>query len=264
MAARATDGGGALLGIANQSETPTGFENTDADETSLIASHAGAGTALEGTSVTGTGIMGQSSDTTPTSSATGSHKTGVMGVAGDIAEISSNTDESGVYGYASVSSENSAGVWGDSFIGSGVVGTGSTGVIALGDWGLYASGSTSVIGDSGSTGVGVYGFTGDSAIPAPSYGVGVYARAASTAQVALQVEGKAKFSRSRRVSIGATKTSHKVNLAGVTAASYVLATLQTSVTGCYVRAVVPTAGSFTIYLSKKPGKTVWVGYMVIN
>lgn len=265
MVARGTDGQPALLGTANQSTTPTGFENTDAGETSLIASHAGAGTALKGTSVTGTGIVGNSSDTTPTvDSSVTSHKTGVIGVAGDITGIVDNSDETGVYGYAALS-DVSNGVWGDSALGNGVVGTGFTGVAAFGDWGLYASGSTSVIGDSGSAGLGVYGFAGDSAIPIPpSYGIGVYARAEPQTAVALEVVGKARFSRSKRVAIGATKTSLKVTMAGVTTASYVLATLQTSVTGCYVRAVVPAAGSFTIYLSKAPGKTVYVGYMVIN
>jgi hypothetical protein len=76
--------------------------------------------------------------------------------------------------------------------------------------------------------------------------------------------GKAKFSRSGRKSIGATATSVKVTMAGVTSSSYVVATLQTSVSGVYVRAAVPTTGSFTIYLSKAPGKTVYVGYFAIN
>jgi len=40
--------------------------------------------------------------------------------------------------------------------------------------------------------------------------------------------------------------------------------MQTNVSGLYVRAVVPTAGSFRIYLSKAPGKTVYVGYVVVN
>jgi len=53
-------------------------------------------------------------------------------------------------------------------------------------------------------------------------------------------------------------------MSGVTSSSYVVATLQTSVSGCYVRAVVCASGYFTIYLSKAPGKTVYAGYMVIN
>ena len=122
-----------------------------------------------------------------------------------------------------------------------------------------------MIGDVDASSVGIYGFTGDATLPEPAvYGVGVYARAATTAQTALYVDGKARFTRSKRVSIGATKTSLKVTLTGVTTASYILATLQTSVSGCYVRAVVPASGYFTIYLSKAPGKTVYVGYLVIN
>jgi hypothetical protein len=36
------------------------------------------------------------------------------------------------------------------------------------------------------------------------------------------------------------------------------------VTDVYVRSVVPTTGSFTIHLSKAAGKSVVVGYLVIN
>jgi len=111
------------------------------------------------------------------------------------------------------------------------------------------------MGDVGAGGVGVYGFSGDEPVPEPSrYGVGVYARAGAGAGLALFVEGKALFSRSKRISIGASKTSVKVTLSGVTTSSYILATLQTSISGCYVRAVVPASGSFTIYLSKAPAR----------
>jgi hypothetical protein len=46
--------------------------------------------------------------------------------------------------------------------------------------------------------------------------------------------------------------------------SFVLATLQTSVSGLYVRAVVPASGSFRIYLSKSPGRKVTVGWLVLE
>ncbi len=53
-------------------------------------------------------------------------------------------------------------------------------------------------------------------------------------------------------------------MAGVTTASYIVATLQTNVSGCYVRAACPSTNKLTIYLSKAPGKTVYVGYVVVN
>jgi len=85
-------------------------------------------------------------------------------------------------------------------------------------------------------------------------------------QFAVYVAGRLKLSSRSggRTSIGSTATSRKVTLAGVTTSSFVVATLQTSISGCYVRAVVPASGSFTIYLSKAPGKTAYIGYVVVN
>ena len=51
---------------------------------------------------------------------------------------------------------------------------------------------------------------------------------------------------------------------GATTGSWAVATLQTSVSGCYVRAAVPSTNALTIYLSKAPGKTVYVGYLVMG
>ena len=53
-------------------------------------------------------------------------------------------------------------------------------------------------------------------------------------------------------------------MSGVSATSYVIATLQTSSSGLYVRAVVPASGQFRIYLSKAAPKRVVVGYLVVN
>jgi hypothetical protein len=262
----AADGDNALLGTANTSTTETSFENTDAGETSVVGVHAGAGTGVRGTSLDGVGAVGQSTDSTPSDGAIDSHRTGVWGTAGDEATIASNTDESGVYGFCDVS-DQSTGVWGDSPQGVGVYGTGDVGMMASGgSSGLFAFGPTQgIFGNSSLTGRGITGVVGGlTPVPFPT-GVAVYARAdENTSITALQVLGKVKFSRSGRKSITAKATSAKVTLAGVTTSSYVVATLQTSVTGCYVRAAVPSSGSFTIYLSKAPGKTVYVGYFVIN
>lgn len=272
LSARAATGDNVILGQGddageNEANAPTIVKNLTDAQVSLSGQHAGAGTGVSGASVTGAGVWGASLDSTPTTDwSVTSHKTGVWGAAGDTTNASTITDETGVYGYANLSSMSN-GVWGESGDGSGVYGSAGqfgTGLYGDGGWGVYGTGDTGIIGDAAASGVGVYGFAGDSNIPEPTYGVGVYARAGTTAQTALQVVGKVKFSRSGRVSSTSSATYKKITMAGVTTSSYVIATLQTSVSGCYVRAVVPGSGYFTIYFSKAPGKTVYVGYMVIN
>jgi hypothetical protein len=264
---RAATGENVVLGKGdvagdNEADSPTTVTNTAALGAGLAGVGGGAG--VMGTTMTGVGVWGRSLSTDPSDLVSSSNRAGVRGTSGDHAFMATNQDETGVYGYSSAS-QGSNGVWGDSSAGTGVYGTGATGIYGEGAWGVYGFGDAGVLGDADSTGVGVYGFTGNTNVPQPAVsGVGVYAKAATTSLTALYVDGKARFSRSRRVSIGATKTSLKVTLAGVSTSSYILATLQTSVSGCYVRAVVPAAGYFTIYLSKAPGKTAYVGYLVIN
>jgi hypothetical protein len=270
-AAAATDDP-ALIGNANTGDATTSFENTDAGEPSLAAVHAGSGAAIEATSATGPGIRAVSTDNTPSDGTIDpSHRNGVYGAVGDTTNASTVTDEAGVYGFCDVSTV-SAGVVGESLQGFGVLGVGDTGVaasgafqglLAVGSWGAYATGEVGLVGDVTSTGVGVYGFTGNVDIPNPPTGIGVYARAASTSQLALRVQGKAKFSRSGRVAIkGQTKT---VRLSGVSASNtFVVATCQEDMGGVYVRSVVPANGSFKVHLSKKPPKAVTVGWIAFE
>jgi hypothetical protein len=263
-AVSAADGDTAVVGSDNFATAPTTFHNTDADETSLAGVHAGNGTGVDGQSLDGTGVRGVSTQNTRGAPVTTpSHRTGVYGATGDTTNASINTDEIGVYGFADISI-SSSGVWGESKTGTGVLGTGSFGVLGLGDFGVVGSGGVGILGDVDSAGVGVYGHTGEVEAPPPPPGVGVYARAATTSQRALVVSGRAQFSRSGRISLSATATSRTVTMGGVTTASYVIATLQTDVTDVYVRSVVTTTGSFTIHLSKAAGRTVVVGYLVIN
>jgi len=273
-----------VLGAPNTATVVTSVENTTAAEVSLEGLHSAAGTGVVGSSLTGMGIKGVSTDTTATdwtNPPPDQHGSGVYGVSGDGVGSSSNTNETGVYGFGN-NSTASTGVWGDSAQGYGVYGSSSTGdgvygvsgsesgVYGSGFFGVYgypgSAGGAGVLGQADPTDVGLYGWTGDPKVGpgVPPVGVGVYAAAQTTALTALAVSGKVKFSRSGRKAMTSKLVSINVPLAGVTKASYVIATLQTSVTGCYVRAVVPATGSFTIYLSKAPGKTVYIGYMVIN
>ncbi len=264
----AADGDGLLLGKGT-----TTTDNVASSVTVVNSSADGVGAV----SATGTGLIGRS--TTPGAADVDGHGTGIIGTAGDAADVSLGTNQTGIYGFSN-DTNAAAGVWGDTILGTGVVGTGA--------WGVYGAGDIGLVGDAEGAGTGVYGFAGDQAILAPpastavagvagvnggvgvrghvssGTGVGVLASSASVSQTALQVSGKIKLSRSGRASVGSTSSSRKVTMAGVTTSSYVVATMQTNVSGLYVRAVVPTTGSFTIYLSKAPGKTAVVAYVVVN
>jgi hypothetical protein len=206
-------------------------------------------------STNATGARGDSTVSTPSAFSGPSNRSGVIGTMGDTTNIPQNTDEVGVYGYADASSA-SAGVVGVSHQGWGVIGVGAVGVLGYGSWG--------VLGDVGPTQIGVYGNTGaDPAAVIPG-GIGVLARAQSTAQLALRVLGRVQFSRSGRAQVTAGHSTKVITMAGVTAASYVIATPQNNRSGLFVQAVVPGAGQFTIYLNKAVSVTTYIGYLVIN
>ena len=164
---------------------------------------------------------------------------GLIGSTGDETDIDAETPFTGVYGFSQADATDGlgSGVWGSS-PDTGVVGTGTFGVLGLGV-------------------VGVLG-VGDPA------GIGVRAIGATPTDVALRVDGKVTFSRSGRSTIGTGKSSLKVTLAGVTSASRVFAVLHSNRSGRYVRAVVPTTGSFTIYLNTTVTSSTYVAWFVIN
>ncbi len=175
----------------------------------------------------------------------------------------------------------------------GIVGCGGTGVVGIGGvWGVSgegetygvighgASGATGVFGyHAGTTGIGVWGRTGGvgSAVygQATAGGVGVNGYSASGSGVrastasgkALEVIGKATFSRSGIVTVSAGTSSKTVTLAGVTTASMVMATIQQKLgtSSIAVKWAVPAAGSFTIYLTgNAPAGGAKVAYFVLN
>jgi hypothetical protein len=226
---------------------------------------SGANTALAGTSAAGVGVWGASATNG------GVRFTGVVGHTGDGSDVAPDTSFTGVYGFSEdPDNSTAAGVWGDTATGTGVYGSGYTGV--------YGTGAIATMGDTGGGFTGVYGFAGNDTAPAPTPGSGVVGRvgvggtygvvavAGGTTQFAAYVAGRLKVNARAggRTAIGSTATSKKITLAGVTSSSFVVATLQTAVSGCYVRNVVCGAGYFTIYLSKAPGKSVVVGYLIVN
>ena len=180
---------------------------------------------------------------------------------------SEGSDGMGVYG------SGHYGVWGDSAT-TGVLGhtgdqtgvLGYSGVVDMGEPPPASVAKTGVFGycaiDSAAVGVLGRTTTGKGVRGDATTGTGGYF--ASTSGLALDVAGKARFSRSKRVTIAAGASSLKVTLAGVTTSSLVLANLQSNRAGFYVQAVVPASGSFTIYLNKATTAATFVAYFVLN
>jgi hypothetical protein len=168
-----------------------------------------------------------------------------------------NALEAGVYGYGSTG-DYPNGVYGesDALFGTGVFGEGGYGVLGFGWVGVVG---VAFAGE----GAGVHGHGGSGSWPDSPSNTGVFATCASGG-VALDVRGKARFSRSKRVLIAKGKSSLKVSLAEVSASSLVFAVLQGNRAGTYVRAVVPAAGSFTIYLNNAVTASTYVAYFVLN
>ncbi len=268
---------GAALGglgalVASRLASPAKVSANPGDAVLVDGTHTGAATTSITSTTIGPAITGSSAGVGVYGASIAG--TGLLGTAGDNSAQTVGT-EIGVRGFSGLSSD-SAGVWGQSVDGAGTVGTSGengTGVVAnAGGYGLfadayfgvYAYGRVAVTGDAFSDSTGVYGFSGTIDAPLPPAGVGVQATAGSTSQIALNVTGRAKFSRSARTFISAGSYSRKVTMAGVTTSSYIIATLQTRRTGVYVHAVVPASGYFVIYLNKAVTATTYVGYLVIN
>ena len=146
----------------------------------------------------------------------------------------------GVYGFSPASPTTDT-------VGTGVFGDSD-------DWGIYGQGN-----------IGIYGY-GNVGVVGESAGAqaGVVALGASASSVALEVIGRAKFSRSGRTSMGKGKSSLKVTLAGTTTSSHVFAVMGSVQTGRYVRAVVPASGSFTVYLNTTTTAAAYIHWFVIN
>ena len=178
-----------------------------------------------------------------------------------------------------------AGVWGsNSSSGTGVKGTStggpgvsgsstknaifgsSSGDLYTGVWGENTGGGFGVYCTTGATdGAGVWGNNSAAGVGlqgTSESGIGV--SAASKTGVALDVVGKARFSRSGKASIVAGKKSVKVTLAGVTASTLVFANLATNASGKYVAAVVPAARVLQIYLNANAVAKVSVAWLVAD
>jgi hypothetical protein len=222
----------------NDAATETRVNVTGDGATAFSAVQSQSGTGLAGSvGANGIGVDGRNTNTgdpelDPTVS---THRSGVFGVAGspgtegDVGGIAANTDQTGVYGFSDMT-PYAAGVWGDSWQGSGVVGTG--------DYGVYAAGDS----------VGVYAAT-----------------TGSPSAYALYTSGRIRFDgRSGHASITTGRLYKDVPIAGMTAGSDVIVTLRTYRAGFIVAAAVPSAGKFRLYLNKRATRTFYFSYLVIG
>ncbi len=139
-------------------------------------------------------------------------------------------------------------------------GTGNPAFVGVGVWG-----DSDDFGVYGSGGVGVYGAGGNGVVGESfSSGAGVVALGQSASSLALDVYGKVRFSRSGRTKVRKGNSTRSVTLAGVTANSHVFAMVHYNSASRWVRAVVPHAGSFRIYLNGKVAASTTVAWFVLN
>ncbi|WP_146146163.1 hypothetical protein [Geodermatophilus tzadiensis] len=177
---------------------------------------------------------------------------GVLGRAGD---------RGGDPGAAGVRGESEAlfgvGVYGEHRIRVGVWGQG--GIVGVGgqantEFGIGVEGES-----SGDQGVGVYAqSTGPGS-------VGMYALAPPDG-AAIQVDGRAVFRLSGRITVQANATSASQDVRGLSVSASILATVQQNIPNVSVRAAVPdpTLGRVTVHLSQATNVPVVVGWMAVN
>jgi hypothetical protein len=182
---------------------------------------------------------------------------GVHGASGSAAGVQGTSDSGdGVAG----SSNSASGVHGES---TGANGSGVFG-FNLSNSGIKGAGRIGIQGDVGPTQTAVHGFVGNSAAPVPPAGVGVVAQAQSASLIALHVKGRAKFDRSGVVTVAGGTSSVTKTLAGVTSSSLILAVLGQDRAGVWVRAAVPSAGTFKVILNKNVASATKVTYFVLG
>ena len=151
-----------------------------------------------------------------------------------------DTAYTGIYGFSPAAPVGQIGV--------GVVGESD-------DWGVFGNGF-----------VGVYGYGSNGVVGEANTasGAGVTAYGLGANDLALDVVGKVRFSRSGRTSVAAGQSTKTIKLAGVSSSSRVFAVLHSNRSGRYVRAVVPTTGSFKIYLNATVSSSTYVAWFVLN
>jgi hypothetical protein len=284
--------GAAGAGVVGQSDPGVGVSGGSNTNTGVIGSST-SGNGVSGTSTTGFGVNGQSRTNNKAGLRGESFGgTGVVGFSfpGAGAPIPSFAcpENTGVHGIAVVDADSRGvngqstsgrGVNGIATSGTGVYGTGTSGegvrgvsTGSNGTAGTTASGIASgVYGENTGGGFGTYGRSNTGA------GVGIFGESTtgtgvkghSLSGVALEAEGRVKFSTSGLASVAVgTKSKQVTPGTDLTAASLILCTLESNQAGLAIQRVTKnvTTDVFTVFLSANvlAGKYARVAWFVIG
>jgi hypothetical protein len=229
---------GTRSGVQSWTEQGIALQALSTQSLAILASGDADGIA-GASSANHTGVVGWSTDQDPPAvPAAGPAKTGVYG------EATQDANARGVFGKSSLGQ----GVRGEATTGQGVQGVATTGQAVRGD----TTGGTGVYGQA-TSGRAVRGIatTGEGVRGEATTGFGV--KALATTGVALDVIGRAVFSRSGRVSVPANAAYVDVTVpGGLSSSANVLATLQYKRGDVHVLAArpnYPSSGKVRIYLS---------------
>jgi hypothetical protein len=246
---------GAKPAYATDGDVVLGLDNQPTAGTTGVSSSAITGLHGKTTSagINDTGVFGEGP--------VGVHGTGSdVGVKGDATNYGvKGSGFYGVYGAGTnvgvLGSGPAAGVEGTSDSGDGVIGSSSATGSSAGVHGLNDGGGKAVFGEARSGGTAVYGIS--------DAGTGVLAQ--SAIGTALQVSGKATFSRSGIATVAAGSKAKTVKNVALTSSSFIIATVQDE-TDVSVKAVVRDLinSSFKILLNKNATFNTPVGWLVFN
>jgi hypothetical protein len=253
----ASSGGTGVLGY-NGGSTGIGVHGKTGGTGAGVFGEATAnGVGVVAKSTGGTGVIAQSDASGGTAvNATATNGTGAIAVRG--------TTDSGWAGYFTApdstgigvhASGGRYGVRGFTDTGTGVYGA-NFGATGIGVYGQTGGSGSAVYGEATASGVAVFG---------KSTTNGTALRGDSASGTALQVNGKAKFSRSGLLTLAASAASITKTGVPLTSASYVLATLQTNTAGLFIQGAVPNpaGSSITIYFSKTAPAGTRVAWFVV-
>ncbi|MFL5736203.1 MAG: hypothetical protein ACJ76P_02550 [Actinomycetota bacterium] len=241
---------------------------------------AANGILAHGLGAAGTGVVGHGLATGVAGNVSGTTGNGVEGIGGTngVHGTTSNNNGQGVLGEHDGSG---AGVRGTSATGDGVEGYGGGTNIGVygqgGDGGGngvqgYAgtAAGTGVFGVNVAGGTGVLGagdVAGGIGVHGHGASIGVQAEAIGSSAVALDVLGKARFSRSGVLTVKATKSAATKGSVPLSSGSLVLATIQQSAPGFSVESAVPNVAnsSIAIHLNQPaPTGGIKVAWFVVN
>jgi hypothetical protein len=248
-----------------------GYTGVNGDGTHIGVFGSGPEQGVWGASVTGDAVLGQNTGSTGIGvhGKTGGTGSAVFGEAtghglGVFAKSTNGTglraESDAIGGFAvnasAMNGQAAIAVQGVTQTGTGVFGT-NLGTSGIGVYGKTGGAGTAVYGEATTSGVGILGKT--------VTGTALRGDSSTDTGTALQVNGKASFSRSGVIRLGSFADSVIKGGVPMTSASYVLATLQTNTSGLVIQAAVPNpAGFFTIYFNRPAPVGTRVAWFVVN